>query len=285
MHDESSARQRLRGLVVAHLFLGIAQLGTAWLPIAGGWFMPAMWDAVSLAQLTLLSFWVGMGGNSIILRALGLLVGSTYITIWPITANVVSLQIVHHDLRFLVGEFLVKFSASAAFVSLLSGGFVLWRRKCTKLVRLSESSANAADLRVRYSILHLLIIISTCSLLLSLMRIARPSNVTNTENDIMSLPALATLVFFGHVINSICAAWASLSLNSPWPRIALAIVVALLLGAVQSFSSGHDAISWWMVLSTCLIPVLSTAIVIVSLLVVRSCGYRLMPKDLPQADP
>ncbi len=287
LHNEESARLRLRVLIIVQLIFSMGPLVTAWISAQGDWIMPVMCalPAVNLSQLTLLSFWVGMGGNSVIVRALGVLVGSAYIAIWPIAAKVASLPFVNLDLWLLVSEFLIAFSASAAFVSFLSGCFVVWRRKCTELVHLSESSANFADLRVRYSIFHLLIFISACSLLLGLMRIARLSDETDIGNEVVPLAAFSTIMLLGHVINSICASWAPLSRNPPWSRIALAVVVAFLLGAAQSFSSGLDAFSWRMVISTCLIPVLSTAIVIASLLVVRSCGYRLIPKEPPQTGP
>lgn len=287
MHDESSARQRLKGLVVAQLFLGMAPLGTALLPIHGAWVIAGIWaiSAVSLAQLMLLSFWVGMGGNAVIVRVLGGIVGTAYLTTWAIAAYSVSLLDAQYDSQPLVNGFLTTFLPYAASVLLSSACFLLLRRRCTELVHFSESSAKVAHSRVRFSIFHLLILISTCSLLLSLMRIARPSYEKITEHDMISFAALYILTLLVRTINSLCAAWASLSLSSPWARIIIAICIAFVLGTVEAFSLGHDVFSWWIIISACLDSVLSTAIVIASLLVVRSCGYRLIPKGEPQAAP
>ena len=174
------------------------------------------------------------------------------------------------------------FSSNAAFTLLFSGCFVLLRRKGTKLKHLSTFNAEVARPRVKYSVLYLLVLMSTCSLLLSLVRIAQPTNQTVTGQSTLSLVATIILMMVVFFINSICAAWASLSLNSPWSRIGLTIGIALLLGITFGVATGHYSFSWWIFIPVCLIPVLSTAIVIVSLLVVRSCRYRLVSKELLQ---
>ena len=242
-------------------------------------------SSLTFAQLMLLSFWVGMGGNTGIVRAVGGLIGTAYITIWPVLAQYVSPHFVEHELPPITREFLVRFSSYAAITLLFSGCFVLLRRKGTKLKHLSTFNAEVARPRVKYSMLYLLVLMSTCSLVLGLVRIAQPTNQTDTGQSTLSLVAIIILMMVVFVINSICAAWASLSLNSPWSRIGLTVGIALLLGITFGVATGNYSFSWWIFISVCLIPVLSTAIVIVSLLVVRSCRYRLVPTESLQAAP
>lgn len=286
MLKELPVKARLKWLIILHLLVGIAPLASFSLP-NGTWTIEAGYALGSLtfAQLMLLSFWVGMSGDTGIVRAVGGLLGTAYIATWPVLAQYVSPHFVEHELPPITRELLVRFSSFAAFTLLFSGCFVLLRRKGTTLEHLSTFDAAVERPRVKYSVLHLLVLMSTCSLLLSLARIAQPTDQTDTEQSTLSLVAIFILMMVVFAINSICAAWASLSLNSPWSRIGLTVGIAILLGISFGVATGHYSLSWRIFIPVCLIPVLSTAIVIVSLLVVRSCGYRLVPSESLQAAP
>ncbi len=63
-------------------------------------------------------------------------------------------------------------------------------------------------------------------------------------------------------------------------RTVLVLTVALLLGIALSLAGRfdrNDMFLWWMA-PPMLMTVLSTSIVLGALFVVRSCGYRLIPK-------
>lgn len=287
MHDRTSVPIRLWGVVVAQLLLGIAPLASYSLPQHTGWMVQSMWalSAISFAQLMLLSFWVGMGNNAGIVRALGGFAGIAYISIWPVASPYVSPHFEGQLLPPFAKELFTQFATYAGFALLLSGCFLLLRWKGTQLTHLSKLNSTVAPPRVNYSIFHLLILMSTCAFVLGLTRAAHPTDETSTGSTTLSYAALLILALLGMVINSMGAAWASLSLNSPWSRLALVSAIALLLGIAFAVSTRLYATSWRIFIPASLIPVLSTATVVVTLLVVRSFGYRLVPNTLVQADP
>jgi hypothetical protein len=103
--------------------------------------------------------------------------------------------------------------------------------------------------------------------------------VADVPNAWHNVDALMIITF---LINSICAAFAALGTGQIRLRIVLVLTVASLLGIALSLAGRfdqNDMFPWWMA-PPMLMTVLSTAIVLGSLLVVRSCGYRLIPKAI-----
>ncbi len=284
MHERGTVLFRIRLLLVVHLIVGIAPVGMFLIQYSN-WMFPWMWalSALSIAQLMLLSFWAGMATTKGAIRLLGALCGTAYVTTWYEVAPLLSPNYSGLEQSFAT-SFLVEFSSDIAVVLLFAGAFMLIRRSGTKLRRLSLSESHATPARVQYSILNLLVILSISSVVFGLTRSARTAE-TSTAGfvDWQSLAGIG-LMLIVFLVNVVCAAWAALSPGGIRLRIVLVLFVAVLLGIAFSVASGNDSGSWWIFVCASLIPVLSTAIVILTLLVVRSCGYRLLPKDFPSPD-
>lgn len=130
--------------------------------------------------------------------------------------------------------------------------------------------------RNEFSILHVLVVTAAIAVVLALMRRARPAgDGIESSWQYAAANALMILVF---LVNMVSAAWAALSVGRIAGRVSLAILVALLLGIALAFAGRYDEIVWWLFPTTVLVFVVPTAIVVASLLVVRSHGYRLVGK-------
>lgn len=278
MHNWMGVPSRIRLLLGFHLILGIIPAATYVLPLST-WLLPVMWviAAFSVAQLMLLSFWVGMASNSVAVRLIGGLCGTAYVTIWPIVAQLLS---PHHVAtgRSLMTEYFISFCSYSSLVVLIAGSFMLIRRRGTMLYRPSRSESEVAPTRVQYSIYNLLVITSICAIVLGLGRNARPDSSSPTVFSEWQWVAGMGLMLTVFLLNSVCAAWATLSLGKIGLRITLVFVVAILLGVALSISMGHHEFGWELRVGGSLMMVFFTAVVIGSLLIVRTCGYRLVPK-------
>ena len=163
-----------------------------------------MWalSALSIAQLMLLSLWVGMGGSNWIVRLVGALGGTTYVTIWPELAPYISPDITVHQLP-LTSKFLDMFAAYAALVLLLSGSFVMLQRRGTKLAHVSRIAAQASPPRIQYSMFHLLLLMSICSLVLSLVKTTQTAEQDTTGFSMLAFVAGYILILVVFLINNL----------------------------------------------------------------------------------
>jgi hypothetical protein len=76
-------------------------------------------------------------------------------------------------------------------------------------------------------------------------------------------------------INVVLAASVALGLARPRWRVVTVLLASALLGVAMSWGSNSD---WWLfAMMPLTMSVLPTLIVVCTLLVVRSCGYRLVP--------
>ncbi len=106
----------------------------------------------------------------------------------------------------------------------------------------------------------------------------------DSAETVYSRSAKELIVCFALFVNTACAVPATLQAGSALRSVMMSLLVSVLLGLAVTFSLRHDSFAWWLVAGGTLIAVVPTAIVIVSLLVVRSCGFRLMRKQRRQID-
>jgi hypothetical protein len=275
--DSVAVATTLKRLVAVHLAIGLIPAASC-LVRPDLRFLPLLWamSTLTLGQLMLLSFWAGMGTSKGSRRLLGSLLGVAYVAAWPVVGKSLS---PYSPRSPGIGAYLVMFSSQSAAVFLVAGVFFLIRRRSTELRHLCGPESFPPPARFQYSILHLLLITSVVAVVLGLARGARPADtsvdVPLTDWRIVALIALVIVTF---LVNSLCAAWAALGIGRIRLRVALVLLVAAMLGFALSLAARHDLLAWWLFAAMMLITVLPTAIVIVSLLVVRSCGYRLVPK-------
>jgi hypothetical protein len=269
--NSAAVAPRLKLLVIVHLLVGIMPAASVLIPLETR-FLPVTWalDSISGGQLMLLAFWLGMGTSKRIQRLFGTFCGSAYVTAWPVVALLLS---PHYIGPSPIACYLGRFSANCAVILVLAGVFLLIRRRSGGLRRISESGTSVAPARFQYSILHLLVITSIVAVVLGLVRSARATGTAEIGWHVAAVGVLLVVVF---VVNLLCAVWAALGAGQIRLRVSLVLLVAILLGIALSLASRVGRVAWWLFPCMPLATVLPTAIVIASLLVVRSCGYRLV---------
>lgn len=274
-----SLDRRLVWLIAVHLLLSAAP-GLGVLVPSVLWYLPLLWvlASVNLAQLMLLGFWGGLGTNRLPVRIVGLVAGTAWVALlgpllyeWLVTVPGEAPQ------SLWVDRIGAVFASFTVVVLLIAGVFTLVRRWSLELVHVDQPEP-PGPYRFQFSILHLLVIATVVSLVLGLTRSARPAG-TDSLSDWNSL-ALAALTLVMFAVNTVYAARATLGRGPVGYGIALVLLVAILLGINVSVVSGNgdQALAWWLNAGFTLASVLTTGLVLGSLLVVRRCGYRLVPR-------
>ncbi|MEN6497759.1 MAG: hypothetical protein ABFD16_25960 [Thermoguttaceae bacterium] len=273
----TTVSRRLRWLIAAHVVLGATSVLSVFLP-PDARFQPVLWAlcSVLLAQLMLLAFWAGMGGNRSVWRLLGALGGCAYVAVWPLLISVLLPYFAETSSGEWIYVYLPALLLISVMVLLLTGGCLVMRRWFVELRRLPQPIDTVRPPRFRYSILHLLVITSVVAVVLGLIRGARQDDSLAAQWHSLTLFALPIVVF---LVNLVCATRAALDPGPIGRRVSLVFVVAILLGIALAFADRQDKIAWWLLPCSALVMTIPTAIVIASLLVVRSCGYRLIPKQ------
>jgi hypothetical protein len=272
----TTVSRRLRWLIAAHVVLGAIPVLSVFVP-PDVRFLPVLWAlwSVLLAQLMLLAFWAAMGGNRGIGRLLGALGGCAYVAVWPVLVSILSPYSAEASAGEWILGYLTMLLLDTGMVLLLAGGCLIMRRWFVELHRLPQPTDNAGPPCFRYSILHLLVVTSVVAVVLGLMRSARQDDSLATQWYSLASYALPIVVF---LVNLVCAMRATLEPGRIRLKVSLVFVVAILLGIAQAFADRNDKVAWWLFPCFVLVMALPTAIVVASLLVVRSCGYRLIPQ-------
>jgi hypothetical protein len=272
------ASSRIRWLVVAHAILIAAPLLT--LTFAGSlrmWnprILPLEWALVSLpiGSLMTLSVWMGLGRTRLRWRlALGL-AALLYISILSIIDEVLRLQEIP-SISELVTIYLQNTGELAALLLLLSGAFLLIRRRFV-LTRIDPNTQLQASGRLRFSMFQVMLLMSVVAILLSLLRAVRASmgHRPLVWESVMTF----SFMFLAFMVNTVCAAFATLGSHRVKRNVAMVIVVASLLGVMMGIAMRTDVADWWLFAGSMGIAIVPTVVVLVSLLVVRSCDYRLI---------
>jgi hypothetical protein len=262
---------RIKILVAVHLVLGIMPAVLFLFPQENQFvIVKGVLISISFAQIMLLSFWAGMGTSSGINRFLGGLLGIAYITTWPIFGRSLLPDYSENSLT----SYFFIFSAFCLVVFIIAGVFLLIRQRWVELLRVSDSDAPIAPTRFQYSIFHLLVITLVAAVVLGLAESIRITGAQRTAWQEVALYALIIIVF---LVNTVCASLATLWTGQIGLRELLTIITAILLGIVALRHSHLDYV--WANMALFLLIFFPTLITIASLVVVRSCGYRLMPKS------
>ncbi|MBI3462591.1 MAG: hypothetical protein HY000_05950 [Planctomycetes bacterium] len=266
---------RLKVLIAVHLVIGVCQVAEHFIPLDVR-FAPLLWAIISVlvAQLMLLSFWVGMGTSTGIPRLGGMVLGSAYLATWW---TVPQLSSYPFDELLLI-HLPVTFGAFFMVVVVLAGIFLGIRRWKAELSRDTDAVALPPRTPFQYSLLNLLVIVSVVAIVLALGRSIR----LLSDDDSDWRPVLKNVfLVIACFVNLLGAVWAVLNVGPVGLRTFLVFLMAAILGASVSSTTSFDTlIGWLQLLYHPVITIVPTAIVVVSLLVVRSCGYRLVPKNI-----
>ena len=271
MTRESSHR-RFYWLVVGHVVLSAAPLLSMVVP-PELMYMPIVWAlfSVPIGSLMTLSVWVGLGSARISRRLLAAVAATLYVAMTFSIVQMISDRMTILDSLKMYSIITVAY---LILVLLIGGMFgLLGRRFELRLVE-PHDGLPGQD-RLQFSVLNVLVIMSIVALVLTLLRASR-SDVSDVAGEGFHWTASDSLAFVVFLLNTLVAAYAAL-----WPgglkrNVGLVMVVAVLFGLVLAIASGNYQTSWWLFVGSTLIAILPTVVEIVSLLVVRSCGYRLV---------
>jgi hypothetical protein len=262
---------RLKLLVAAHLIVGVAPsamfLGTE------SWFLPLIWalGGLSLGQLMLVSFWVGMGTSARWRRLLGATLALIYFATW----STVALSLAPIDeMPSYAENFSMQLLQGGLLLGTFAAIFAAVRRWYMEL-RLVADPEPVYRRRQQFTIFHLLVITSVAAVVLAL---ARERGVASDGTAQILMATVLMLVLLG--VNVVASVWAALSPGILWSRIMLALVAAALLGMAFAmrilFAKPLGGARAWLFVAQSLTFMVPSLVVILSLLVVRSCGYRLV---------
>ncbi|HUY33813.1 MAG TPA: hypothetical protein VMV69_13775 [Pirellulales bacterium] len=274
----STGVRKLRRLVTLHLLLSVVPATGSLVVPPEMRFISLRWALASvfLGQLMLLSFWGGMGTSRGIRRLAGALLGCAYLAIWPTLASMFRPSTAETPPTHWIIEFLTVFGQECIVVVPLTGAFLAMRKWFSELRLVPDSEDSSAPARVQYSILSVLVVTAVIAVVLGLLRRARSGELIGNSDWRMAAANILGIVIY--LIDTLCAAWAALGTGRVGPRVFLVCLVASLLGVVLSFAAQLDMLGWWLIPCLALDLLIAIAVVVVSLLVVRSCGYRLVPK-------
>ena len=263
---DQKMRPALYVLVAVHPALGCLPFFISWIPPHVR-YMPIIWliGAITVAQTMLLGFWMGMGTNPWRRRLLGTLLGSAYISSPAMIQGPALPSLIY-----------------GAIVVLLSGVFLVMRRWLV-LQQVQVNRMNTPSPRLlQFSILHLLVLTSLVAVVFALVRSARLASTDSVWfTTVMWMLMLSTLV-----INALCSTTATLAIHNYPVKLTANFLVSFLLGVAISLTmnrntTGAPPLPWWIWFGGIYITMCLTLVIVASLLIVRSCGYRLIPRSLP----
>lgn len=263
---------RIRWLIAAHVVLAAAPLLAMFIQPDGP-MVPLLWALISLpfgAMMTL-SVWVGLGRTRLLWRVLIGLTASFYLAVWPFANNSASLPG-----RPSIGEWFMRYLEAVGPYSILlflfSGVFMLIGLRFS-LVHIERDEIPSHRQGLRFSMLQILAVMSIVAVVLSLARAMRESHGgADSTWDWLVLNAFVFVVF---IVNTACAAFAALGLGKFTRNVGMVLVVSILLGIAMAIAMRSDDMPW-LFAGNILIAFVPTATTLVSLLIVRSCSYRLI---------
>jgi hypothetical protein len=274
--NEALMPGRLKVLLVVHLVLGIAPAAMFLLPGDLRW-IPLTWalSSVTLAQLMLLAVWAGLGATTAARRWLAIVAGLLYLAAWPTLV----LSLVMTSEESAIATFVLFAAMDAAWLLVATSGFLLVRRRFAELVRVTDGKSLPAS-RHQFSILQVLIVTSLAAMMLGL---ARASTRADAEG-VWFFAFMSLLAILAYAANLALSVWAALAPGRARWRLMVVFAAALFLGMIVSYAAllRLSQADWWLWLfcTQSLAFALPPVIVVLSLLVVRSAGYRLVSKSV-----
>jgi hypothetical protein len=270
--DEPGSRKRMRWLIGTHAVLAMAPLlGTSFRTDMR--MLPLIWTLISLpfGGLMSLSVWVGMGRTRLLWRiAIGLTV-SFYLAIWPyFNESASSSESMRTD------QWIIRYLEAVAPFSILlflfSGVFMLIGLRF-KLAHVGRDAMPPHRQGFQFSMLQIMVVMSIVALVLSLVRATRESH--GGVNSTWDWLVVNAFVFVMFIVNTACAAFAALSPGNVKWNVGMVLVVSIVLGIATAIAMRNDDMPW-LFAGSMLIAFVPTVTALISLLVVRSCGWRLI---------
>jgi len=211
-----------------------------------------------------LGFWTGMGLSAWWKRLLGFFAG--VLGLWMV--GVMRLSLGFDTLPLML--------AIAGVVSLTA---VLMRRFGVQLQKISEEEQNSPAPKMQFSIRGLFMVTFCAALLLLLARVNRDGIDTYDGSAVLISMEIVLVIIFATLL----CIWAALSLATPVLPTVITVVVVLLMNLILIWSIGGIEMVrflWPSVIGTGISLLSHFGWTLATLLVLRSCGYRLTSKKL-----
>ena len=260
-----SSKTKIGLLVAAHV---VATPALAWLSVGSyhTTLSECAFDALEAAQITLLAIWLGLGTTKLRWRVLFAILG------------VCAESVIDFFWYWIGFGFEATGYAGVWFVGLcedlLAASIILGCvRRRFQLRKVDPKPSQKPP--IQFSLWHLMLLIFLVSVLLGLARVIRfRSNDSYTLDDLFTLDYLIASMqdAIAAVLTSSVIVWATMALGRPHLRVILAIVFAFWIGWWQSY--GEEGVFW-----AAFHEPGKAVIAIASLLVFRSCGWRLVSRQ------
>ncbi len=281
MPREPGDCRRIRWLVGTHLVLAAAPLLGLLLQFSMQ-TLPVLWALIALpfGAVMTLSVWAGLGRTRLLWRVAIGLAATLYISLWPFVYEAVSARdsadvaIYRNASEWIIG-YMEAVGPFCVLLFLFGGIFMLVRLRYT-LEILGPGSTPSPSGRVQFSMLHIMVAMSTIAIVLSLLRATRHARGEESTWDWLVMNAFMLVIFF---INTACAAFAALGSSTVKRNVCLVFFVSILLGIAVATAMHQDQTNWWLFTGSMTLAVIPTTVVLASLLVVRSCGFRLVRRE------
>ena len=242
------ARQVLIWLVVGHAALGLVGVCVAYLAGSTPTLRGAAFVGLVFGQTSLLGIWGGLGTRSWRTRLIGVVTG--------VICLVILLGIGIHEVNSWTFT-LVVVATSCVLMPLLIV------RCCRVVIHLDSSTASAGG-RIQFSIRHLMILTFVVACLVSIGKLVQP----HLSRGHVSFQVLLLALSFGIV--GVLPVWFTLATKRPTLYGLGLVAVGAGAGYCYGWCVFRDEKIWTTATAT------EAVAVVVSLLVVRSCGYRLV---------
>lgn len=268
--------RQLRWLVGAHVVLAAAPLLGLLLPFSME-TLPILWALVSLpiGGLMTLSVWIGLGSTRLLWRVAIGLAAVFYVALFPFICDWAQFRASSPKSEQIMAY--LEAVGPMVIVLFLFGSTFMLIGHWFKLARPESQRQALRTGRFQFSMLQIMLAMSVVAIVLSLLRATRQADrSTNSTSESFVMDAFMFVIFF---VNTACAAFAALRVGKAGWNVCLVLVVSVLLGVATSLAMRYETMGWWLFVNSMFIVIIPTAMVSASLVVVRSCGYRLIRRS------
>jgi len=266
---------RIRWLIFAHAVIGAAPLLGLGIQFSMQ-MLPLLWILTSLplGSAMTLSIWLGLGRTRLLWRAGIGLAAIFYLSAFSFIADFTQGP-PDQPISEQVMAYLSATGEIGILLFMLSGTFWLIGRRF-EFARMNSDRIAGRGRLLQFSVRQVLVVMSSISVVLSLFRAARAA--TGHEPSAWETIAIYSFLFVTFLITTACVAFAALGAGEVKRNVAMVVVVAILLGVATAIAMQNQISNWWIFGGSMLIVITPMIVVLVSMLVVRSCGFRLVPR-------
>ena len=260
--------RRIQLLVVVHAIAGIALSGWAALegaiPFVFSYILLVPPFALAFCQSSLLAFWAALSHAAIWKRVVGLIAGAFALE------TLLALGLQGDTYLFMPTMATGLVTAALAIVR-------IWR---AELLSSGGQPSQSNRQGLQFSIRSLMLFTLVVAVLITAGKQMRQAGWSGPTLLFMSFWMLC------FAVTNLAAVWAAMGLGSPWLKCGAVSLLSLAIALTFSWCAGVSGDDWFHVTA---IMVLEIVLLLASLLVVRSCGYRLVrysatPRTTPQQE-